>query len=93
MGTGVCEVKNGDVFVDLLTGGDLFVESKTLSKLKQMLEIKIEFENADDSGKTTTSAVATNTTTTTTTNTTTTTTNTNPNQASSEEEDTSPPKQ
>lgn len=79
--------------IDSTDGGDLFVESKTLSKLKQMLEIKIDSENADDSGKTTTSAVATNTTTTTTTNTTTTTTNTNPNQASSEEEDTSPPKQ
>jgi hypothetical protein len=80
--------------IDSTDGGDLFVESKTLSKLKQMLEIKIDSEKADDSGKTTTSAVATNTTTTTTTtNTTTTTTNTDPNQASSEEGDTSPRKQ
>ena len=69
---------------DSTDGGDLFVESTTLGKLKQLLEIKIESEKADDSGKTTTSTVATNTTTTT--------TNTNLTQASSEE-DTSPRKQ
>lgn len=69
---------------DSTDGGDLFIESTTLGKLKQLLEIKIESEKADDSGKTTTSTVATNTTTTT--------TNTNPTQASSEE-DSSPHKQ
>lgn len=69
---------------DSTDGGDLFIESKTLSKLKQLLEIKIESEKADDSDKTTTSTVATNTTTTT--------TNTNPTQSSSED-DSSPRKQ
>lgn len=68
---------------DSTDGSDLFIESTILGKLKQLLEIKIESERADDSGKTTTSTVATNTTTT---------TNTNPTQASSEE-DGSPRKQ
>ncbi len=76
---------------DSTDGGDLFIESTTLGKLKQLLEIKIESEKTDDSGKATTSTVATNTTITTT-STTTTTTNTNPTQASSEE-DSSPRKQ
>lgn len=76
---------------DSADGDDLFVESTRLGKLKQLLELKIEADKADDSGKTTTSTQATNTTTTTT-NTTTTTTNTNPTQESSDE-DSSPRKQ
>jgi len=60
---------------DPADGGDLLAEFANLRKLRQLLEIKIESEKADDSDKTTTSTVATNTT-----------TNTNPTQASSEED-------